>query len=347
MNRFILLYDCPLRKCDKIWLYNGLRKYRETKVVSTLSPKSYFEISRFMPKIKIGKIIRTILVCVQAFRAVIVSGRGDIIVTWSRDQGCVVGTLCRILKRKRKIVSFNWLGLPSRTTKLIKRCFNDEDFMPIVNNISLRSAFMSFFELKKWNGVFLPDVFDNSEPFCAVEYRKQDKYVFAGGINNRDWNTLFKSIEKTPDIKYIIVSNRGDIDNDASAKFPNVIVKENLSAPEYYSLMKKAFVVVCPLKENRTSGLINILKSAQFGIPCISTNLEVTSIYYSQKNKLNLLFKRNDAADLRKKILKIYDLDEKTYLEMTADFQNYIKVEFDPKNNVEKLIEELKRREWV
>ena len=27
MTKFILLYDCPMKNCDKIWLYEELKKW--------------------------------------------------------------------------------------------------------------------------------------------------------------------------------------------------------------------------------------------------------------------------------------------------------------------------------
>ena len=46
MSKFVLLYDCPIKKCDKLWLYEGLKKYGEVKLVETGIPITYFKLSR-------------------------------------------------------------------------------------------------------------------------------------------------------------------------------------------------------------------------------------------------------------------------------------------------------------
>lgn len=341
--RFILLYNCPLKTCDKLWLYNGLKKYGEVRLVSTLTNKSYFRISRLMPKLKIGQLLVYLLIIFQCVRALFISRKDDIVVTWSSKQGCIFNNMCHFFRIKRRVISFMWISLPSKNKKMIKRSFSDEDFMPIINNRRLEEDFVESFHLKQWNGMFLPDVFDDKQVFCPVVYRK-NKYVFAGGVNNRDWKCVIECALRTPDIDYIVVSDRRKI----VGKIPtNIVLRENLSLKAYHELMQKAFITLCPLKEDRVSGLINILKSAQFGIPCISTELDVTSMYYSDSDKRRLLFTRGDDDDLERKIRHIYGLHEEDYIKLANSFQKNIEKQFAPSKNVEKLMKELKRKQWI
>lgn len=341
--RFVLLYDCPMKNNCKMWLYEGLKKYDDVKIIPALTrKKTYFEISRFMPRLKIGRIVILLLTFVRAIICIIVSNKNDVIVVWANKQGCMLENICSRLRLKRKIVSFMWISMPKYAKKAASRSFKNPNFMPIINNLVLEKEFINSFDLKKWNGLFLPDVFNDRRSFNMPEYGKVDKYVFAGGSNNRDWETLIKVTKDTPDIKYIVVCDKGKIGTHPN----NMIVKENLPADEYYALMEKAFVTICPLKENRTSGLVNILRSAQFGIPCISTKLDVTAMYYSASMRA-LLYHRNDYEDLKKKIIYLYNLGEKEYIEIAKNFQNYIKKNFSPEENMKKLIEELKKRKWI
>ena len=79
--------------------------------------------------------------------------------------------------------------------------------------------------------------------------------------------------------------------------------------------MRNSFLTICPLKENRVSGLINIIKSIQYGIPCIATNLDVTYIYYPENYKDELLFKRNCKEELEERILKCFSFSKDNYIE--------------------------------
>lgn len=342
--RFVLLYDCPLKTCDKIWLYNGLKENGDVKIVGTLVNKSYFQIKRFMPKLKLGLIIVMILKYLQNLRCLVISRQDDVIVIWSNHQGYMFHNLCKRFHKKRRIVSFMWIDLPTKHLGSIGSAFRDENFMPIINNAMLKNDFVDLFKLKKWNGLFLPDVFDDKINFKKPTYKQDGKYIFAGGSNNRDWGLLMRVAEKTPNIEYVIVCDKGAI---REKHLKNVVIKENIKSDEYYFLMEKAYLTVCPLVENRSSGLINIAKSAQFGIPCICTRFGVTKMYYSRGCKKSLLYESGNFDELKNKIVDMYDLDKTKYLDIATDFQKYIETEFNPERNIEKLMEELKRREWI
>ena len=108
--------------------------------------------------------------------------------------------------------------------------------------------------------------------------------------------------------------------------------------------MKGAFLTVCPLKEDRVSGLINIIKSIQYGIPCVTTELNATSIYYSNNIKKELLYKINQKEDLKQKITNIFSLSKNEYLSIANQCQNYLQENFNPEKNIEKLVDKLKTR---
>ena len=301
-----------MKNCDKVWLYNGLKKYADVKIIPVFTTKTYFRISLIMPKIRFGEVLVYFLTFLRSIIAIFLSSKNDIIVTWSNTQGFMIESLCRRLRIKRKIVSFMWIRVPNKCIDMFKKSFENENFMPIVNNKNLETEFKEVFRLEKWNGFFLPDVFDEMDGFKKPIYRSK-KYIFAGGFNNRDWDVLLKVVKETPNMDYIIVCDKNAIKD--GVRLPNLTIDEKIPIEKYHTLMSEAFVTICPLKENTTSGLINILKSAQFGIPCISTRLDVTAMYYSDSMG-KLLYNRNDEKDLKKKILYLYSRGEKEYSEI-------------------------------
>ena len=111
--------------------------------------------------------------------------------------------------------------------------------------------------------------------------------------------------------------------------------------------MKKSYITICPLKENRVSGLINIIKSIQYGIPCITTDLDVTSIYYPEEIKKDLLFERKNEEELKRKIIECYSISKEKYIELATKLQKHLKENFNPNKNVKDLIDELKRRKFI
>ena len=119
----------------------------------------------------------------QNIKAIFSSKRNDIIVTWSKEQGIALNNICYILKIKRNIVSFCWISLPQkkRKYKAIKRCLLNDKFIPIINDINLENKYKNLFNLNNWNGIYLPDVFDNKDKWIKPEY-KNEQYVFGGGL---------------------------------------------------------------------------------------------------------------------------------------------------------------------
>ena len=346
-KKFILLYDCPIDKCDKIWLFDGLKKIADVKIIKTGIRISYFKLSRMFPKLKIGKIFLRFFVLVQSLKAIIYSDEEDIIVTWSNFQGVLLSTLCMRFRINRKIVSFNWIDLPDESKyKKIKKILENKKVMPIINAKYLEKEFIKKFKLKKWNGFFLPDVFDDKEEFKMAEYEKKEKYCFAGGVNNRDWETLIDALKELPEMKCIIVAGKNDINSNQLPN--NVMHLEEISAKEYYNLMKGAFLTICPLKENKVSGLINIIKSIQYGIPCIATNSDVTSIYYPERLKQSeLLYKKNDKESLEKSLKYCWNLSKDEYIQLSKEMQKHLKNNFNPYIIIETLKKELIKRKWI
>ncbi len=342
MRKFILLYDCPIKKCDKMWLYNGLKKYGDVKLIKTGVNITYFRLSRMFPKLKLGALMTKILIYIQSMKALIVSKKEDIIVTWSQQQGLILNELCEMFKIKRKIVSFCWINLPKKKYfKKVKKCLTNENFIPIINSTKLEKDLKELFNLPFWNGLYLPDVYNDMNEWSNANFNKEGKYVFAGGVNNRDWDTLISVAKETPEIHYIIVTGKNDIINKPMLN--NVEYYEELPSKDYYNFMEKSFITVAPLKEDKVAGLINLIKSIQYGIPCIATNLEVTSIYYPKDMDM-LLYEINNKESLKKRILNCYSLSEKEYKDIILKLQNHLKNNFTPTRNIEKLIKKLEEK---
>ena len=346
MSKFILLYDCPFKNCDKLWLYDGLSKYGKVKVVDIIPKTTYLKLTKQFRTIKLGRVLLRIVVFFQSIRAIIISKKDDIIIVWNHFGAVLLNKILNCLKIKRKVVSFCWFDLPKKKNyKKIKKCLINDNFIPIINDNNLKEQFIKLFDLKKWNGFMLPDVYDDSEKFIEPNYNKNKKYCFAGGFNNRDWKTLIEVAQNNKKIDFIIVADRDDV---KSLNIPkNVTLYTNIDKKEYYSLMKKSYITICPLKENRVSGLINILKSLQYGIPCITTNFDVTSSYYHKEYRNIVLYNKNDCVDLKNKITFFWNLKSDDYLKISKDMQNYVKTEFNPDNNIKKLVKELKNRKWL
>lgn len=345
MKKILIIYDCPFKECDKLWVYNELKKYTDVKVIDIIPKTTYLKLSKKFQKIKLGKIILRFVALFQCIRAIISSKKDDIIVVWNYFGGVFFNQVLKVIRIKRKIVSFCWIELPKKKNyKKIKNCLVNDNFIPIINDKNLENSFIKLFDLQRWNGIMLPDVYDDNERFIEPVFNKNNKYCFAGGFNNRDWKLLIKVAEQIPNLDFIIVTDKNAIKDNIPN---NVILYENIEKKQYYNLMKNAFITICPLKENRVSGLINIIKSIQYGIPCITTDFSVTSMYYDNHSKSLLLYNNNDYNDLKDKINNFLNINNTQYIKIVNDLQLYMKKEFNPQNNIKKLVNELKNRNWL
>lgn len=164
---------------------------------------------------------------------------------------------------------------------------------------------------------------------------------FTGGMNNRDWKLIKDLANKMPKVKFICAAIKNDFESMVSEIPDNMEVKYQILSDEYYRLMARAKVILLPLKYNTVSGLINIIKAAEYGAICLCTDYEFTNKYYCNKDFLM------DNLDLDKWIRKVDELfyaDEITYMNLSARFQKYIKENFSSElkyKELTKIIEEI------
>lgn len=340
---FLILFDLPLRECDKYWLYSGLMKYG---TVSTIEMKyNLWKVSKILYSVRIGVIVSYILIFQQCMRALYNSDKDTIIVTWNCAQGLVMNLVLKVFCVTRKIVSFCWIEIPNgKMSFLANLALRNKQFLPVINAIELKDQLIKRFSLNSWNGIYLPDTYDTNDNFYIPTY-KSDRYCFAGGINNRDWDTLIGAARALPNIYFKIVTSKYVNNMDLKTVPSNVKVYFDICSEEYYKILKNAYITICPLKQNRVSGLINIIKSHQYGVPCITADLKIVSIYYPPSLR-HLLYKLQDVESMKKRILFLYGLDKDRYIGIAKQVQDFLKEYYSPDVNIEHLITELKLRKW-
>ena len=330
--KIYLLFDCPNYSNDKQWLEKYLnKKYSNCVEVVTIS-KVLSELHKKGIK---GKIYTYLILVRQSFSAIIHSKPGDVIVCWWRLSGLITNAISILFGNKRYIISLNWLSPLSTDKKIVKLI--DKVF----NNKKCKLTCNTFSSIKKWeewigynlNNKFyiMPDVYDEKEEFTEPSIKK-NKYCFTGGMNNRDWVFLNKLAAKMPDIIFVAVANKKDYLSSVERTQSNVHIYFDITPNDYYEKMKNASIFLLPLKDDKVAGLINILKSAQFGIPCIVNNTDSTKQYYIEHD---LLLDKD--VENWSNCIKYLLNDDEYYLEITKKFQTNIYRNFSPQNAVEKI----------
>lgn len=340
-NKIIIIYDCPWEVCDKTWVYNELKK--TGKVIKRVEPKCL--ISQVELKGTKGKLLAILLTLSECVKTLAISKKGDIIVCWSQWSGLLFNLLPGA--RRRKVISFNWLTptINKRTRFIYAKALNNPNFVAIINSSDNREKLQAVYGSENTSNIYyLADVFDDKNTFSKPQHITEKPYGFIGGIANRDWKLFFEVAKHCADIPFHAVASKTGWDNNLKCP-DNVILHFDLTEEAYKEIMQNAYVVLIPLKEDKVSGLVNILKAVQMGKIVLTTDLSVTAGYFPENLK-RYLAKRGDIAQWCENIEEIFAFCEDEYTKYVEDMQTHIKNSFSPQVAGEELRRILEEHSW-
>ncbi|PWJ34851.1 hypothetical protein IE02_2388 [Fibrobacter succinogenes subsp. elongatus] len=327
-NKVWILFDCPDESNDKKWLIEELYKLHGGNVYSVSIHKTLWKL--FVEN-ALQKIYAHLIVLWQCVRAMALSSKDDVFITWNPRNGLYLNAMLRLLNRKNRLISMNWLSpAPNilKRKKLIKWMFENPNARIIMNSPESVSDWNRCIGLKESDVTVIPDVYDNDTVFHKREL--WEKYCFTGGFNNRDWNVVRNLALHFSAINFICVAHKEDFEKNIEDKSlpSNMIVHYDIAPEKYYELMRQAFVVLLPFRDKRVAGLINILKSASYGIPCMITKTASTEQYYEPNSPLLI---GNGNWQIWKDSLKdLLEMEKESYEKLCADFSGYIQENFSP-----------------
>lgn len=323
-NPVTVIFDCPVKQCDKLWVREELN--RQGFRVKTVAP--CLKLSQIEQRGKAGRLLFYLLTFWQCMKALFRSRKGETVVCWSQWSGLFFNRLAGA--GRRNIISFNWLTPSSgkRTRFLYVSALNNPAFTAIINSGDTRERLRQAYGAgERERIVYIPDVYDDGEPFWFPIYRKENRYCFMGGRANRDWELLWKLAESCPDISFVAVAAKADWQE--RKELPNIDLKFDLPAKEYYRLLQESYLPVFLLKDEKVSGLINIVKSVQFGKPVLATDLPAVSMYYPKTCRTSLV-PAGELEYLKERLYGIYGYTKQEYEEHVRLMEEHIKNKFSP-----------------
>lgn len=277
---------------------------------------------------KIYKLSNLILNYKLAKKAVNVADDGDIIISLS----CTPGIFCSYLARgsKIKILALTLLIHQNNKNRIIERlrnkfyegAFKNKLFWTSCNSKLDIEKYESLFNLKEKNIFCLPDTIENID-LSKYKNIKNEDYVFAGGISERDWDTVIKSADKLKNIKFKIVAKREDWKNSYPI-LPNVEVYFNVEPEVFDKLLMKSSIVLLPLKSEATAGLMVLFKAIQFKKNILATRTNSTKLFIEPKYHDLLLYTLGDYNDLSNKLEKINMLNLEERKKININLDSYI-----------------------
>lgn len=324
-----VIFDCPQNVNDKSWLYDHLTLLHQGRVVPVYAPCVLSTLYRQGIR---GFLLYRWYLFRQALTTICKSSRGDILLCWGEMTGYLVWLMKRLFFHGRKVVVMNWLS-PDEKALALYHCFQrgiarDPDCQIIVNAQESVSEWCRFLKMDRRDRFHcVPDVYDVNIPFKGVVL-KEKKYFFSGGITNRDWSMISRLAAEMPQMKFVCVALEKDFRSKVKTVPSNLQVYYDIPMDEYYRLLSEAFAVLLPLVEQKVSGLINIIRSAQEGIPCLVTRTIGTKQYYPQD--LQDLLMCETLPEWKDSLDVLLSMDDAAYMEMSHRFQSYIRDHFSP-----------------
>lgn len=334
MNKIFVVYDCEKDTCDKSWLTHVTREFGNARNMETVSLYTKMRLSRlFQSKSIIKRIFARILIIEVIIKLALQSSKNDIIIFWSplMLQCYFMITRNRIC---RKIVSMGWLTPRySRYDKIRKKIMKSKNIIVIAKNKFDRLAIEQYYNPKNNVHIF-PDVLDEMDGWekpIFLARLSNKRYIFMGGRSNRDWDLFIKITRRLPNIQFVgVASSRDWNDEMKNSLLENTKIYFDLTVEEYNKLSRESFISLFLLKENTTSGLINIIQSVQWGKICLATKLDSTKKYFVSEMDGQLL-DRNDEYKICDTINYYWNIDEEEYINLVYNHQEYIKSNFTSK----------------
>ncbi|MBD5537247.1 MAG: glycosyltransferase family 4 protein [Lachnospiraceae bacterium] len=339
MKKIVLIIDCPQASSSKKWVYRELAL--TGLPIDVVDCKHV--ISHIEQRGAWGKLIARWITFCQCIKAMKHSKKGDVVFCWSQWSGLLFNMLPGA--KTRKIISYNWLTpVPnSKTRFLYANALQNKNLVIVINLEENRDIIAKSYQVEKSSRMlYIPDVFDDSEQFEKPFHIKDNRYCFSGGRANRDWKLFCRLAELNTQIRFEAVANRADWDDELPVP-SNVSLHFDIPAEEYYALLRGAYLAIYPLKENKVSGLVNIVKASQMGKIVLTTRLPVTQMYYPISHKEYLL-EVGKVDDWCREIQKVYAYTEEEYNVYVQAVQQHIQRNFSPEMAGQILREQI--RKW-
>lgn len=336
-SNLFIMYDCPFDKCDKLWLYDRMKEeakeWYHTVAVPFPYKKAYSNILLFGKRGIVDKLCVWGGVLMQCLWTAVHSGKNDVLICWGFSQGLVMALL---LSRKKglKVVSLNWLSPPEKKRKIwlaINRALKLDGFYAVTNSVNARIKWLQKSNIRDPEKICVVfDVYNDRIPFRLHWTPNQIKYCFTGGVNNRDWKLLIQLAGKLPYINFKCIAQKNDWEKEVQGTVPeNMEVFFDVPKKKYYEMLEGSYFVILPLKEERPSGLIHLLRAIQDGILVTASRYDFTEIYF-EENNCEYLIKNNCLSDFEKIIDKVWRMDQDEYENTARRNQEYIKGNFSP-----------------
>lgn len=178
----------------------------------------------------------------------------------------------------------------------------------------------------KCSVIFTPycqDVDNNTESFVL---NPPQNYIFSGGYTNRDYPLIIECAKAFPNICFVLVVSHLNL-NDFNETIPsNVILYKDTDKELFYSIMKGAWAVIVPLKDDvGASGQMLCLGAMGLSKPIIYTDVSSINYYFKADINCGIPYQISDLNSLIQSINTLIRYDEREIKNIGENaYNNYI-----------------------
>lgn len=234
------------------------------------------------------------------------SRRGDVIICFLDVMGLYVFLLSRILFTRREIIVINIMfndGVDFLTfikRILFRMMLKNRRVHPTVTSSELPAIYKELFRIPDKHFFLLHDCYGRQKIYG--DRPEEGDYVFCGGTNGRDWETLIKAADLLPDIRFVVV---GPQRNTLGDKIPgNIDYFFNIPYDDFQQMMLKCSILALPLDTEAPAGLIVLFSAGLMHKPLVSTN-NYTLREYVTSGETGFLIAMGDYLTLAEKIKEL------------------------------------------
>jgi len=252
-----------------------------------------------------------------ALRSLVASKNKDIMICFLDVLGFYVFLLSKFFFMKRELIIINIMFNNKKDfISVLKRSFfrimlASIHVRPTVASSGLTSIYRNIFNLPAKEFSLIHDCYGSLGKYKKT-FEEGNGYVFCGGMNGRDWETLVKAAHLLPGIRFVIVGPGKDT---LGSNLPsNISYNYDIPFEEFLESVRHCSIVALPLNTEAPAGLIVLFLSALMCKPVITTDNATTKEYIIQEES-GILVKMNDQDGLAEGIknLMINNQKQKEY----------------------------------
>lgn len=270
---------------------------------------------------------------------------GDTIICWYDFMGILCWCLCKILHQKRDIIILNILlkrkqSLKNRLARILYRqALKSKSVIATVTSKEYGASINKLLGIKK-QYIILHDIYHGGYNISYAG-EVQEKSVFCGGRNGRDWEFLFELAERMPDIQFNIVVSKEQFRQYKEKIGKNINIKTEISELKFLELMCQSSIVLIPLNTEAPAGLIVMFQAAANEKLVIASDTVTTREYFDDNR--GILCKRS--FDEWNKQIRFWLSHKKESRARAARLKHFLENECSEKKYAE-ILQQLAKSKW-